>query len=100
MQKDDEVAAISAPDRFDRLPRRTRALLLALLMFAASAVTFLLSLHEYRAGEPLVNMAGKSDYADGFLISAGAFLLGIALLAASFGWLKNAKPLDAKTPPR
>jgi divalent metal cation (Fe/Co/Zn/Cd) transporter len=86
-------------DWFDRLPRRTRALLLALLMFAASAVTFFLGLHGLRAGERITSMAGRSDWSDMFLCSAFTFILAAALVAVAFGWMKNAKPEDAETQP-
>src|ERR1700722_935431 len=58
---------------FSRLSRRRQALLLVLLMFAASAVCFLLGMHDLHAGAPLTSMAGRSDWTDGLLLSAGAF---------------------------
>jgi hypothetical protein len=58
---------------FSRLPRRKQALLLALLMLAFSAGTFLLGLHGVHSGETVTVMAGKSDWSDSFFWSAVTF---------------------------
>jgi hypothetical protein len=71
---------------FSRLSRRRQALLLALLMFAVSAVCFLLGMHDLHAGGPMVSMAGRSDWTDGLLLSAAGFVLGLCLLAVALGW--------------
>jgi hypothetical protein len=86
------------PGWFSQLSRRTQALLLALLMFAFSAGTFFLGIHDMRAGKPLVNMAGKSDWADSLFLSAVAFGIGALLVAAALGWIKP-KPQDSETKP-
>jgi hypothetical protein len=78
---------------FSRLSRRTQALLLALLMLAVSAVLFLLGMDDLHAGEPLTSMAGRNDWTDGLLLSAGAFVVGVCLLAVALGW----KPGSSET---
>ena len=75
---------------FSRLSRRGQALLMALLAWAVSAVLFLLGVHGWLAREPIVNMAGKSDWTDDLFWSAFTFVLGACLLAVSMGW----KPED------
>ncbi len=91
---------LKAPDTragwFSRLSRRTQALLLALLMLAFSAGTFLVGLHGLHSGERLVVMAGKSDWSDDFFWSAVSFVLGACLLAVALGW----KPEGSESQPR
>ena len=80
-----------------RLSGKRKGLLLALLMLAVSAVTFLLGLHRLRSGEPVTSMAGRTDWSDEFFFSAVTFVLGAALLAVALGW----KPGGSNTqPPR
>jgi hypothetical protein len=74
------------PDRFDRLPHRTRGLLLALLMFAFSAAGFWFGLQDLHPGKPVLVTAGGISYPEDFLLSAGAFVLGVVLLAVALGW--------------
>jgi drug/metabolite transporter (DMT)-like permease len=74
------------PDRFDRLPRRTQGLLLALLMFAFSAVAFFMGLQDLHPGKAVLVTAGGIDYSDDFFWSAAAFVLGACLLAVALGW--------------
>lgn len=82
----------SKPGWFSRLPRKTQALLLALLMFAISAGAFLLGIHELHSGMKVTVTAGTSDWSDDFFWSAFTFLLGAALLAVAVGW----KPENSK----
>ncbi len=74
------------PDRFDRLPGRTRGLLLAFLMFAFSAGAFFMGLHDLHPGKPALVTAGGIDFSDDFFWSAAAFVLGACLLAVALGW--------------
>ncbi len=69
-------------------------------MFAVSAVTLLLGIHGLRNGEPLTNMAGRSNWSDSFLISAGAFILGASLFAVAMDWLKFPKAQVSQGPDR
>jgi hypothetical protein len=80
---------------FSRQSRQMQALLLALLMLAVSVGTFLLGLHGLRSGEPVISMAGRSDWTDSFFWSAVTFVLGAALFAVALGW----KPERSKTQP-
>jgi hypothetical protein len=74
------------PGRFDRLPRRTQILLMALLMFACSVGGFFMGLQDLHPGKPVLVTAGGISYPEDFLFSAGAFVLGALLLAAGLGW--------------
>jgi hypothetical protein len=74
------------PDRFDRLPRRAQALLMALLMFACSAGGLFFGLQDLHPGKPVLVTAGSVSYPEDFLFSAGAFVLGAGLLAVALGW--------------
>jgi hypothetical protein len=74
------------PNRFDRLPRRAQALLMALLMFAFSAGAFFFGLQDLHPGKPVLVTVGSIDSPEDFLFSAGAFLLGACLLAVALGW--------------
>jgi hypothetical protein len=71
-----------------------QALLLALLMLACSAGTFLLGLHGLRSGEAVTVMAGKSDWSDSFFWSAGTFVLGACLLAVAIGWKPKGSEIE------
>ena len=97
---EDAKTTSAKTDWFDRLSRPMQAWLLALLCFAVSAGTLLLGLHGMRAGEPLTNMAGRSDWSDAFLMSAGAFALGACLSAVAMGWIKSPRPEGSKTQPK
>ncbi len=88
------------PGWFDRMSRRTQALLLALLMFAFSAVAFGLSVHDLHTGNMAVSMSGRPDPVVGFLLAGGAFVLGAALLAVAVGWLTFKKPEDSDHSPQ
>ncbi len=80
---------------FDRLTRRMQALLLALLMFAFSAVALVFSVHDVHTGNMAVSMSGRPDPVVGFLLAGGAFALGAALLAVALGWLTFKKSEDS-----
>jgi hypothetical protein len=79
-------------DWFDRLPLKTRGLLLALLMFAVSAVMLYFGIHDMLAVKPISSLGGGADWGEALFFSAGSFVLGALLLAVAMGWLRLPKP--------
>ncbi len=89
---EDPKTPATQKDWFDRLPLKTRGLLLALLMFAVSAIMLYFGIHDMLAPKPISNLGGGADWGEALFFSAGSFVLGALLLAVAMGWIRFPKP--------
>ena len=81
----------SKTDRFGKLPRKLRIVLLLLFTLGAAAIEFLMGLHSVRTGKPIVLVNHAITAVESFLWCAGWLAISGGLFAVLMGWAKSSK---------
>ena len=81
----------SSPDRFDRLPKKLRALLLGLLFLAGGAAFFLMGMHSIHTGHPIYSIHHTLSAGACFVWSALFLVVTGMLFGVSMGWINSGK---------
>jgi hypothetical protein len=79
----------STPDRFDRLPKKLRALLLALLFLVGCAAFLLMGRHSIHTGDPIYSSLHTLTAGACFVWSALFLVVTGMLFGVSMGWINS-----------